>query len=118
MYIPHISLDATPIEIRAVPAPRKNHFKPGRTRRYILRKYSSNTGVALLRAVAIIADSPPFGSIAGGKKQCTAGFYILTVYFRTHAEKDAALTVNLAVLVDYANISQDGKLSEPRPDMD
>lgn len=33
------------------------------------------------------------------------------LYFRTHAEEGAALEVNLAVLADYANVSQDGKLN-------
>ena len=33
------------------------------------------------------------------------------VYFRIHAEKGVAVDVTLAVLADYANVSQDGKLN-------
>lgn len=39
------------------------------------------------------------------------GDNIPVVYFRTHAERDIAVEVNLAVLADYANVSQDGKLN-------
>jgi hypothetical protein len=33
------------------------------------------------------------------------------LYFRSHAEKGVAVDVNVAVLADYANVSQDGKLN-------
>lgn len=35
----------------------------------------------------------------------------LVVYSRSHERKGEALEVNLAVLADYANVSQDGKLN-------
>jgi hypothetical protein len=33
------------------------------------------------------------------------------LYFRSHAETGVAVDVNLALLADYANVSQDGKLN-------
>jgi hypothetical protein len=33
------------------------------------------------------------------------------VYSRSHAERDSAVEVTLAVLADYANVAQDGKLN-------
>ncbi len=33
------------------------------------------------------------------------------LYFRSHAERGVAVDVRLAVLADYANVSQDGKLN-------
>jgi hypothetical protein len=36
---------------------------------------------------------------------------MLVLYFRSHAEKGSAVDVTVAVLADYANVSQDGKLN-------
>jgi hypothetical protein len=36
---------------------------------------------------------------------------MLVLYFRIHAEKGGAVEVTLAVLADYANVSEDGKLN-------
>jgi hypothetical protein len=46
-----------------------------------------------------------------GEKRYTAAHDTTVVYFRTHAGKGATVDVTLAVLADYANVSQDGKLN-------
>lgn len=42
---------------------------------------------------------------------CTAGHGAPMLYFRPHAGKNLNMEVKLAVLADYANISQNGKLN-------
>jgi hypothetical protein len=46
-----------------------------------------------------------------GEKRCTTGCNMLMVYCYSHAEKGVLVDVSLAVLADYANVSQDGKLN-------
>ncbi|HSK84963.1 MAG TPA: hypothetical protein VK902_16430 [Rubrobacter sp.] len=46
-----------------------------------------------------------------GEKRCTTGCNMPMVYSRSHAEKGVAVDVTLAVLADYANVFQDGKLN-------
>src|SRR5215208_760261 len=46
-----------------------------------------------------------------GEKRYTTGCNMPMVYSRSHAEKGVAVDVTVAVLADYANVSQDGKLN-------
>lgn len=46
-----------------------------------------------------------------GEKRCTTGCNMPMVYSRSHAENGVAVDVTVAVLADYANVSQDGKLN-------
>jgi hypothetical protein len=45
------------------------------------------------------------------EKRCTTGCNMPMVYSCFHAEKGVAVDVTVAVLADYANLSQDGKLN-------
>jgi hypothetical protein len=46
-----------------------------------------------------------------GEKRCTTGCNMPMVYSHSHAGKGVVMEVKLAVLADYANVSQDGKLN-------
>jgi hypothetical protein len=46
-----------------------------------------------------------------GEKRCTTGCNMPMVYSHSHAGKGIVMEVKLAVLADYANVSQDGKLN-------
>ena len=46
-----------------------------------------------------------------GEKRYLTGCNMPMVYSRSHVEKGVAVEVTVAVLADYANVSQDGKLN-------
>jgi hypothetical protein len=46
-----------------------------------------------------------------GEERCPMGCNMPMVYSRSHAENGVAVEVTVAVLADYANVSQDGKLN-------
>jgi len=46
-----------------------------------------------------------------GVKRTTAGYDTPMLYSRSHAGRDGGVDVTVAVLADYANLSQDGKLN-------
>jgi hypothetical protein len=50
-------------------------------------------------------------SHGGNEKERTTGRNVPMLYFHFHAEEGVAVDVNVAVLADYANVSQDGKLN-------